>query len=549
MRNIGAIHIGWTIAVAAVTGCSGVTDCREDAQACASMLNANGAACAEAFQLKHSETKRKNCENAIKRVGDQRTESAVPGLVAVLSAPHTNVPDDNHVQAAADALGDIGSKEAVDALISAIDLEAGTTSDPRDKMANRANEAIADALGAIGDDRAVGPLLEVVDKSPENFVVLKAVRALGQIGSSKAVEPIEKIALEHNNKFMRKNAVQALGQIGDPTAIDTLIKMMFIEYQGVSFYREASFALFEIGPASADLLLETMALKNQEVNAIFEATGGIKESAIRAKCGFVLADLRDPRAVEPLQVAFKEAVEKGDPVVLTFTAPPLGALEAKEAVPLLSKQMLTIDQSMRDPMMQSLVMIGDRAPVPEMIQAMTQEHFLKLCMDMGNSKEACLAEEDSMYGALETAADHASNLAGADDVARFQEAYDAATADRLKKYLEPRLARVKLTETCKGEASCWVKQLDSSDALVREKAAWELKYLEDPSSMDALAKALGDKDRKTRYAAIYAYWDFGDDRAIPRIKQILKDEEGSSDFVRVNEDLRRLLVHLERDKG
>ena len=544
-----AIGIGWVIAASGLTACSGVTDCKEDGEACAAMLNANGQTCAEAFTLKHSERKRKYCEHAIDVVGDQGVESAVPGLSAIVKTPHTNTPDDNHVQAAAKALGKIGSSKAVPALVAAIDYDAGTSSDPQDKMANRANEEIAEALGDIGSEEAVEPLLKLVDRSRDNHVVLKAVRALGEIGSSKAIEPIEQIALEHNNKFMRKNAVIALGNIGDPKATDTLIKMMFIEYQGVSFYREASFALFQVGPATTDALLETMALENEEVNAIFEKTGGLKESAIKAKCGFVLADLRDERAIEPLIEAFKEAAEKGDPVVLGYTAPPLGALEAKAAIPALMEQMKTIDQSLRDPMMRALVMIGDRTPVPEMIQLMTRADFLEKCTDLGASKEACLAEKEAFRGALESAADHASNLAGAQHVELYQGVAEGAEDEKLKEYFGERLVRVQAAAECKENASCWADKLKSDDDLLREKAAWELKRLEDPSTVEALAAALGDKDRETRYAAIYAYWDYGTPDAIDRIEQVLEDEEGSADYVRVNEDLKRLLVHLKREKG
>jgi HEAT repeat protein len=546
MSTKRVIGLGVTLMATGLAACSGVADCKDDGEACATMLNANGVTCAEAFQLKHSERKRKYCEHAIDVVGDQAVASAVPGLSAVLTAPHTNVPDDNHVQAAAKALGKIGDASAVSALAAAVDYEAGTSSDPRDKMANRANEEIAAALGKIGSEQGVEALLKMLDESRDNHVILKAVRSLGQIGAKEAVEPIEKIALEHNNKFMRKNAVVALGNIGDPAATDTLIKMMFIEYQGVSFYREASFALFQLGPSTTDALLKTMALENAEVNAIFEKTGGLKESAIKAKCGFVLADLRDERAIEPLISAFKGAVEKLDPVVLGYTAPPLGALKAAAAVPILAEQMKTIDQSLRDPMMRALVMIGDRKPVPEMIQLMTRADFIKKCTDMGNSEEACTAEKEAFRGALESAADHASNLAGPEHLQLFEGVASGAEDEKLKTYFMKRLARVKVAAECKDDSACWAKKLTDDDDLIREKAAWELKRLLDPRTAGDLAKALADKDRETRYAAIYAYWDFGGPEAIETIEKVLEDEEGSADYVRVNEDLKRLHVHLLR---
>jgi HEAT repeat protein len=530
-------------------GCSGISDCKQDGAVCAEMLNANGAGCAQAYQLKHSEKKRKYCEHAVDLVGDQAVKAAIPGLVAMLEQPESGVPDDNHRQDAAKALGKIGDPAAVEALMAAVDLKAGTSSDPRDKMANRANEAIASALGEIGDKRATPKLIEIMDKGRDNYTVLKAVRSVGQLKDESAVEKLEQIALEHSNKFMRKNAVVALGDIGSPKAIDTLIQMMFIEYQGVSFYPEASFALYQIGPASADLLLETMALKNEAVNKIFEKSGGIKESAVKAKCGFVLGDLRDPRALDPLLEAFKTAANPDslDPVILSFSAPPIGALADPKAVPVLTSQMGTIDQSIRDPILQALVMIGDTSPVNDMITLMTREDFVAKCMKLGNSLDACVAEKDSRRGAQETAIDHASNLATGDSLERFQAIAEAEPDEKLKQYMQERTKRVQVAAECKEDAGCWAKKLEDSDPLIRERAAWQLKRLKDESTLDALTKALTDKNRKARFAAIHAYWAYGDGRAVETIEKTLEDEQGSADFVRVNQDLKRLLVHLQRD--
>ena len=80
--------------------------------------------------------------------------------------------------------------------------------------------------------------------------------------------------------------------ISDNTATDALIQMMFVEYMGVSFYREASFALFQIGPAVADALLNTLDGKNEAVNSYFKKKGGVQQTAIKAKCGFVLGQSR-----------------------------------------------------------------------------------------------------------------------------------------------------------------------------------------------------------------------------------------------------------------
>ena len=67
-------------------------------------------------------------------------------------------------------------------------------------------------------------------------------------------------------------------------------------------------------------------------------------------------------------------------------------------------------------------------------------------------------------------------------------------------------------------------------------------------TLDALGKLLGDKKPEVRSAAIMAYWSYGDGRVAEAIEQRLADERSSADFIRVNEDLKRLLIHLQRQK-
>jgi len=542
-----------TATAATLWGCSGLKDCKEDGAACAEMLNANAEACAQAFQLKTSDRKRKYCENAIDVVRKAKVKEAVPGLVTILGQPETKVYDDKHRRVAAKALGQIGDVSAVEGLINAMDLSVGTSSDPKDKAANKSNEAIAKALGKLKAAKAVPKLLQIIDKSRDNYVILEAVRSLGKIGDGGAVAKLAEIATTHENKFMRKNAIVALGDIGDPKGTDALVEMMFVEYQGVSFYREASFALYQVGPAVADALLNTMALKNEKVNAFFEKIGGMKESAIKAKCGFVLGDLRDKRAVEPLLEAFKAASDPKslDPVVMTYASTPLAVLGDARAVPLLKGQMMTLDASLRDPMMRGLNMLGDRAVVPDMIAAMGKDNFVAECVKQtGSSAEVCGGDETkaSLQGAQKAAADHASNLAGPEHVDAYKAQVDAEKDAKIKEYFSKNFARVKAAAECKADAKCWAKKLSDGDWRVREKAAWELMRLKDTSVLDDLAKNLKDKKAEARSAAIMAYWAYGDGRVIDAVRQQLEDEESSADYIRVNEDLKRLLVHLERNK-
>jgi HEAT repeat protein len=448
---------------------------------------------------------------------------------------------------AAMALGDLADPSAADALIAAIDFEAGTSSDWRDKNGNRNNEEICDALGVLQAKQAVDPLLKLIDKTRERNVTLKAVRALGQIGDPKAVPKLSEIALTHDNKFLRKNAVEALGNIGDPSATDTLIQMMFVEYKGVSFYKESSYALFQIGPAVTEALLDTMALKNEKVNKHFEAAGGMKETAIKAKCGYVLGDLRDPRAVDPLIEAFEAAgKEPMDPVILGFVPAPLAALGDKKAAPALRKQMLTLDPSIREAVMRALNQLGDTEAVPKMLEGMDYPKLIAECTKIAD-KETCEGDPN-VFALQKTAVDHVSNLAQAEHADAFKKIVDAEKNKPMQDYMLERWARVEAAAECKTDGSCWVKKLEHENPLVREKAAWELGRIKDPSTLDALGKLLGDKKPEVRSAAIMAYWSYGDGRVADAIQQRLDDERAMADYIKVNEDLKRLLIYLQRQK-
>ena len=531
---------------AIVAGCSGVSDCGDDPAACAAVLNENAAACAEAYTLKSSNRKRKNCAHAIDVAGDEAVEAAVPGLLGVLAVPESGVPEDDHRAEAAKALGKIGSKDAVDGLMAAIDLTVGTSDDPKDKMGNRANEEIAEALGAIGDPRAAPKLVALMESTRDNNVALWAMRSLGRLESPSAVEPLVEVTLEHPNKFMRKNAVIALGEIGDPGAVDALIQMMFVEFQGVSFYKEASYALFQVGPPAVEPLLRTLAMENEDVAAIFEKSGGAKESAVVAKCAVVLGDLRDPRAVEPLVEAYAAAVKKNDVIAIRELAFALGSLDDPEAVPALMENMATPDASLRERIMGSLNKIGDRRPVQGMITAMTKRDFVKRCVKMGASRAACQQDLLSRAAATKAAADQVTFLVDAENVDRLAKVIAAEDNDELKSYLQKRLEVAELSSECKTDVACWGKHAKSDDELVREKAYWELGRIGGDQAQAILAQGLKDRKRKPRAAAIYSYWKFGDASVVPAIEAQLEKEEGAADFMVVNEDLKRLLISLKR---
>ena len=88
---------------------------------------------------------------------------------------------------------------------------------------------------------------------------MDAIEALGKLKSTDAVEPLMAVARDGTQEpqVVRK-AAQALGEIGDPRAVPTLVHLLDQERGPVTFYPEASFALFQIGKPSTDALLPVL---------------------------------------------------------------------------------------------------------------------------------------------------------------------------------------------------------------------------------------------------------------------------------------------------
>ena len=183
-----------------------------------------------------------------------------------------------------------------------------------------------------------------------------------------------------------------------------------------------------------------------------------------------------------------------------------------------------------------------------MMATIPKASFVKLCMAAGASKEACESEDTkaSLYGAQKASIDHTTNLATGEHLEAMTAMVEAEEDPNMKKYFAERLKRVKAAAECKEDAGCWSGKLTHKDPLIRERAAWTLLRLNDKSAAGALAKALGDKDDKVRSAAIQAYWALGDKSAVSSIEKILETEKSQLDYVKVNEDLKRLLISLKR---
>lgn len=501
--------------------------------------------------------------DAIEHLEGLGDKAAVPSLVAQLK-------DGGAVKVAAiRALGKFKDPTIAPALIDAIDLSVGAGSDEASKEANEANKQIAQLLGDFRDKSAVKPLIELATRSKDPFVRVEAVNSLGVIGDTSAVEPLSKIATDElTDNFVTKKAIQALGNIGDPSAVPAIVKMMFRERKGVSFFAEASYATFQIGQSASDPLLTVLEGKDDDLKKFCDAHDIFIE-ATYAKAAQVLGDLNEKRSI-PVLVKYINYEHKDllrQLLVRMQAADALGRMRAPEAAPVIAKQLGEEEANVRGTYARSLVMIGDKKVVPQLIACATKGDSMDKKLQ---AREACyvalsrLGEEKALaqWLAWEKAEPKASfdrcmKEMDFDNASGKQAATDhcKALSDAVVKMLADHKSRLVAYGECKQNVECWTKKLNDADAKVRERAAYELGRINDPKAMPAIVAAMGNADLDARYAAILAAdWIVSASKegleagkaALPKMEQQLKDEAGKVHVVKVNEDIKRLVMKIRR---
>jgi len=251
--------------------------------------------------------------------GDRR--AAVPYLLEVLKqAPRVRAE-------AALCLGEIGDPSAVPGLLAAVDPPAG------DRDGREANRRLAVALGALRARQAV-PALVQLTTSPDGFTQVAAADALGQIGDPAAVESLAAMAASPAvEPVAAQHALLALGRIGDARAAPVLVRMLFDERSGASFFPQASFAAAEIGRPMAAPLLAVLEGRDPDLWA-WARQRKVVDGALFAKAAQLLGDVGGPEAVPALaaKLGYRDPDASVELLVRVFAAESLGRLRAREAV-------------------------------------------------------------------------------------------------------------------------------------------------------------------------------------------------------------------------
>ena len=493
----------------------------------------------------------KGAKGKVKAIEDLRSSKYMNGKMLPMLRKHLEAEKAPEVKGAiARLLGEQKDKEAVDVLIGSVDLAGSERAD------REMNVEIGRALGEIGDPKGVPTLLKMLG-SKDNFTAIEGIEGLGALKAKEGVQPlVEMVASESTPNFITKKAIIALGDIGDAKAVPILVKMMFKERTGVSFYMEASFALYQIGTPAADALIPVLEDKDKEL-LDWAGKSGIKPVALPLKAAQVLGDLHDMRAEKTLltMLAYKSEFDDIRLLVRMRAADALGRMRSKEGGKVLATMLDEGEANVRSQYIKALIRIGTHDAVPKLIDSA--------------GKGSWEAREEAMIGV--------ARLGDDKDVAAFekfaaaeQKLFEAEckedpdygpckdVAGSVKKHLD-RITELKKgvdgAKECKSDPACWAKKLDDKETGVRERAAYEVGRGGKAELVGELLKRLGEKNLDARVAFIQgADWLIHDSKdalklaqkSADDIKKQIEDERGKNEFVIVNEDLRRLLVKIER---
>ena len=452
--------------------------------------------------------------------------------------------------ALARVLAELKDPSSVEPLMAALDFAA---SESEDKSANK---EIVLALGSIGDKKATPAMLKALN-TKDNYTVIAAIEGLGQLKAADAYDKLNEYATnESGETFITKKAIQALGDVGDKRAVPTLIRMMVKERRGVSFYAESSFALYQIGDAAADALVTAIDGKDKELNDWMAANKILKE-AMEAKAAQVLGDLHEARANKKLieMLAFKHEADDIRLFVRMRAADALGRIRAKEAAKPLAGMVEEIEPNARHEYCAALIRIGGKDALPALEKSIekgpwdAREQSVRALGQIGDEKSLA-ALEKLTKGETKLTVDECKadpDQGGCDKPEEFAKKHLAI--------IETAMMALKADKECGDDVGCWSKKLDDKEAAVRMRAALELGHSGKAAAVDPLLGHLHESDLETRVAIMAALdWLISDSKEAASkahaknddVQKQLSEEKGKTEFVKVNEDLKRLALKIQR---
>ena len=293
----------------------------------------------------------------------------------------------------------------------------------------------------------------------------------------------------------------ALGDLGDPRAVPGLVRAMFKERRGVSFYVESSFALYQLGQPAADALVPVVEGKDKEL-IDWASKNNVKEVALLAKGVQVLGDLHDRRAEKTIvqYLNYKSDFDDIKLIMRMRAADALGRMRSKEGVKPLAALLDEEEANARKEYVWSLARIGGKDAVAKLVETAGKGPWGAREESMRGV--AMLGDDAAVFDKF-AAAEQKLFEAECKDDPEFEDCKDIP--GNVKKHQDKILTyknRATAAGQCKADGACWVKQLDSKDEGTRERAAYEIGRSGNAALIDELMKRLPEKNLDTRLAII-----------------------------------------------
>jgi HEAT repeat protein len=239
------------------------------------------------------------------------------------------------------------------------------------------------------------------------------------------------------------------------------------------------------------------------------------------------------------------------------SADALARMRSAAAVKPLAAMAAEPDATVRQTYTYALVRLGGREALPALEKATTQGHWYAREVSieglslLGDEKQLPVLEKLAVAEPARTAAEcEAMGGEGCEDPA-------ALGRKRAETILEHG-KRLEAAKACGTESGCWVKKLEDADKGVVERAAMEVGRGKSAAHVGALLGRMTETNLDARQALILGVeWLLEDTKeataqarsALPALEKQLADEKGSTEFALVNEELRRLVARLRRQKS
>ncbi|MGC4113947.1 MAG: HEAT repeat domain-containing protein [Myxococcales bacterium] len=414
---------------------------------------------------------------------------------------------------------------------------------------------MAQALGEMGGKSAVPALLKLLDATPSNYVKFDVLNALGKIGGTEAVPRLTALALDEKAEApFNKKAFTALSLIAPKDALPLFLKGLFYQRGALSMYADAAFGLFRLRPTSNDAVLGLLTGKDTETIK-YAKEKKYQPAIIASISAQVAGHLRDPRMVGPLvrQLKYKDSDPDMALVAQTAAVEALGRMRARAAVGPLTELLKGED---RVKVADALGRIGDKSVLPKMVACAGQGNWISRepCIQgivaLGGKNEVryfegFIKEEPKKFMAECKAGDYGEVDCDKERV--------RVTEERTKNLTSYRKA-LETVSAC-TDTQCFAGALASDDTVVREKAAYAVAEKGDLEALDALLASINrpvkaEADLVPRLAAVLAVdWMVGnkpDARAkikgsIPLLQATIERDSKIAQNAESTEEIQRLV--------